>query len=62
MLGNNDYLAASGRHSHHTCPFRGQRDSPATGLARGYDMATWLGTPQAGYLVTDLLRERVGRA
>jgi kumamolisin len=60
--GNNDYLAASGRHSHHTCRFRGQQDQPCYRAARGYDMATGLGTPQAGYLVTDLLRERAGRA
>ena len=60
--GNNDYLAASGRHSHHRCPFRGQRDQPCYRAARGYDMATGLGTPQAGYLVTGLLRERAGRA
>jgi kumamolisin len=56
--GNNDYLAGYGRHSHHTCRFRGQRDQPCYRAARGYDMATGLGTPQAGYLVTDLLRER----
>jgi subtilase family serine protease len=60
--GNNDYLAASGRHSHHTCPFRGQRDQPCYRASRGYDMATGLGTPQAGYLVADLLRERAGLA
>jgi hypothetical protein len=60
--GNNDYLSASGRHSHHTCPFRGLRSQPCYRAARGYDMATGLGTPQAGYLVTDLLRKRAGRA
>lgn len=60
--GNNDYLAAAGRYSHHTCPFRGQRSQPCYRAARGYDMATGLGTPQAGSLVTDLLRERAGRA
>lgn len=56
--GNNDYLAGYGRGSHHTCRFRGQRNQPCYRAARGYDMATGLGTPQAGYLVTDLLRER----
>jgi hypothetical protein len=55
-------FAASGRHSHHACPFRGQRDQPCYRAARGYGLATGLGTPQAGYLVTDLLRERAGRA
>ena len=56
--GNNDYLAGYGRRSHHTCRFRGQPDQPCYRAATGYDMATGLGTPQAGYLVTDLLRER----
>jgi subtilase family serine protease len=56
--GNNDYLAGNGPRSHHACPFRGQRDQPCYRAARGYDMATGLGTPQAGYLVTALLRER----
>ena len=56
--GNNDYLAGYGRRSHHTCRFRGQRKQPCYRAARGYDMATGLGTPQAGYLITDLLRER----
>jgi subtilase family serine protease len=56
--GNNDYLAGTGRRSHHACGFRGQRNQPCYRAARGYDMATGLGTPQAGYLVTDLLRER----
>jgi subtilase family serine protease len=56
--GNNDYLAGNGPRSHHTCRFRGQRDQPCYRAARGYDMATGLGTPQAGYLVTGLLRER----
>jgi kumamolisin len=58
VAGNNDYLAGPGRRSHHTCRFRGQRDQPCYRAARGYDMATGLGTPQAGSLVTDLLRER----
>ena len=56
--GNNDYLAGYGRRSHHTCRVRGQRKQPCYRAARGYDMATGLGTPQAAYLVTDLLRER----
>jgi subtilase family serine protease len=56
--GNNDYLAGTGRRSHHACRFRGQRNQPCYRAARGYDMATGLGTPQAGYLVTDVLRER----
>ncbi len=55
--GNNDYLARYGRHSHHTCRFRGQRNQACYRAARGYDLATGLGTPQAGYLVTDLIRE-----
>lgn len=58
VAGNNDYLAGPGRRSHHTCRFREQRDQPCYRAARGYDMATGLGTPQAGSLVTDLLRER----
>ena len=60
--GNNDYLAAHGRHSHHTCLSRGRRHQPCYRAAPGYDMATGLGTPQAARLVTDLLRERAGRA
>jgi subtilase family serine protease len=56
--GNNDYLAGYGPRSHHACRFRGQRDQPCYRAARGYDMATGLGTPQAGYLVTGLLAER----
>jgi len=55
--GNNDYLAARGRHSHHTCRSGGRRGLPCYPATRGYDMATGLGSPQAGYLVTDLLRE-----
>jgi kumamolisin len=58
VAGNNDYLAGPGRRSHHTCRFRGQRDQPCYRSARGYDLATGLGTPQAESLVTDLLRER----
>ena len=56
--GNNDYLAGYGRRSQHTCRFRGQRNQPCYRAARGYDMATGLGTPQAGHLVSALLRER----
>ena len=56
--GNNDYLAGHGRRSQHTCRFRGRLDQPCYRAARGYDMATGLGTPQAGDLVTGLLRER----
>ena len=58
VAGNNDYLAGHGRRSHHTCRFRGQRNQACYRAARGYDMATGLGTPRAGYLVTGLLRER----
>ena len=56
--GNNDYLAGYGRRSQHTCRFRGRPHQPCYQAARGYDMATGLGTPQAGSLVTDLLGER----
>jgi subtilase family serine protease len=56
--GNNDYLAGHGPRSHHTCRFRGQPGQPCYRAARGYDMATGLGTPQASHLVTDLLHER----
>ena len=56
--GNNDYLAGYGRRSQHTCRFRGQPNQPCYQASRGYDMATGLGTPQAGYLVTDLLGKR----
>ncbi len=59
--GNNDYLAASGRYSHHTCRSGGRRRQPCYPASRGYDMATGLGSPQAGYLVTALLGERAGR-
>jgi kumamolisin len=59
--GNNDYLAVSGRHSHHSCRSRGRRRQACYPATRGYDMATGLGSPQAGFLVTDLLREPAGR-
>ena len=55
--GNNDYLARSGRHSHHTCRSGGRPGRPCYRAARGYDMATGLGSPQAAYLVTALRRE-----
>ena len=58
--GDNDYLAGYGRHSHHTCRSGGRRGQPCYPACRGYDMATGLGSPQAGYLVTALLRERAG--
>ncbi len=60
--GNNDYLARSGRHSHHTCWSGGRPGRPCYRAARGYDMATGLGSPQAAYLVTALRRERARRA
>ena len=59
--GSNDYLAAHGRHAHHTCRAGVRRGQPCYPARRGYDMATGLGSPQAGYLVTALLREHAGR-
>ncbi len=59
--GSNDYLAAHARHAHHTCRAGVLRTQPCYPARRGYDMATGLGSPQAGYLVTALLRERPGR-
>ena len=61
VAGTNDYLASYGRHSHHTCRSGRRRRLACYPATRGYDMATGLGSPQAGYLVTDLLRERPGR-
>ena len=58
--GNNDYLARDGRYSNHTCRYAGKRRQPCYGAGRGYDMATGLGTPQASYLIRDLLLERGG--
>jgi kumamolisin len=60
--GQNDYLAGYGRRAHRTCRSGGHRRQPCYPATRGYDMATGLGTPQAGYLVTALLRERAGQA
>ena len=60
--GNNDYLAGYGPHSHRTCRSGSRRRQPCYPAARGYDMATGLGSPQAGSLVAALLRERAGRA
>jgi subtilase family serine protease len=60
--GTNDYLAGYGRHSHRTCRSAGRRPQPCYPAARGYDLATGLGSPQAGYLVAALLRERAGPA
>jgi subtilase family serine protease len=60
--GSNDYLARAGRHSHHTCRSGSRPGRPCYRAARGYDMATGLGSPQAAYLVTALRRERAGRA
>jgi subtilase family serine protease len=57
VAGNNDYLAAHGRHAHHACRSGGRRRRPCYPATRGYDISTGLGSPQAGYLVTDLLRE-----
>jgi kumamolisin len=56
VSGNDDYLARGGRYSHHTCRYGGKRGKPCYHAARGYDMASGLGTPQASYLVTALLR------
>ena len=50
-----------GRHSHDTCRSGRRRRLACYPATRGYDMATGLGSPQAGYLVADLLRERPGR-
>jgi subtilase family serine protease len=61
VAGTNDYLATYGRHSHHACRSGRRRRLACYPATRGYDMATGLGSPQAGYLVTDLLRERPGR-
>jgi subtilase family serine protease len=61
VAGTNDYLATYGRHSHHTCRSGRRRRLACYPATRGYDMATGLGSPQAGHLVTDLLRERPGR-
>ena len=58
--GNNDYLAAHGRHAHYTCRDGVRRRQPCYPARRGYDMATGLGSPQAGYLVTALLQEQAG--
>jgi len=60
--GTNDYLAGYGPHSHRTCRSGGRRRRPCYPAGRGYDMATGLGSPQAGSLVAALLRERAGRA
>ncbi len=57
VAGTNDYLATYGRHSHHTCRSGSRRRLACYPATRGYDMATGLGSPQAGYLVADLLRE-----
>ncbi|HTT51560.1 MAG TPA: S53 family peptidase [Streptosporangiaceae bacterium] len=63
VAGNNDYLSRNGRYSHHTCRYDGRRGRACYRAVRGYDMATGLGTPQASYLVADLLAEhsRAGR-
>ena len=55
VTGNNDYLSRNGRYSHHTCRYDGKRRQPCYRATRGYDMATGLGTPQAVYLVPDLV-------
>ena len=55
VTGNNDYLSRDGRYSHHTCRYDGKRRQPCYRATRGYDMATGLGTPQAVYLVADLV-------
>ena len=55
--GNNDYLSRHGRYSNHTCRYQGTRHQACYRATRGYDMASGLGTPQASYLVTALVRE-----
>jgi len=60
--GDNDYLAARGHPSHRTCRDGRSRHQPCYRAARGYDMATGLGTPQASYLITDLHDQRSGDA
>ena len=62
VTGDNDYLARYGRHAHRTCRSGARRRQPCYPAGRGYDMATGLGSPQAGYLVSALLREHAGRA
>ncbi len=62
VAGGNDYLAGYGRRAHRTCAPGGRGRQPCYPAARGYDMATGLGSPQAGYLVTALLREPSGPA
>ena len=62
VTGDNDYLARYARHAHRTCRSGARRRQPCYPAGRGYDMATGLGSPQAGYLVTALLREHASRA
>ena len=62
MTGGNGYLARYARHAHRTCRSGARRRQPCYPAGRGYDMATGLGSPQAGYLVTALLREHASRA
>ena len=54
--GENDYLAASGNPSHYTCQYQAMSRQPCYRAVTGYDTATGLGTPQAAFLVADLLR------
>ncbi len=60
--GTNDYLAGGGQPSNDTCTYYGLPRQPCYRATRGYDMATGLGTPQAAYLISDLLSERSGPA
>jgi subtilase family serine protease len=57
--GSNDYLAARGRPSHRTCTYGGGLvpGQPCYRAGRGYDMATGLGSPQASYLIADLVSQ-----
>ena len=55
-------LAAGGHPSHDSCTYGGAPLLPCYRATRGSDMATGLGTPQAAFLIGDLLRERPGPA
>jgi len=54
--GDNTYLASAGRPANDTCTYHGRRHQPCYEATPGYDMATGLGTPQAGRLAADLAR------
>jgi subtilase family serine protease len=59
--GTNDYLAPNGSPAGDTCRYGGAADQPCYRATRGYNMATGLGTPQAGYLIAALRAQRGGR-